>query len=127
MQACPRFVEFVEGHHRWSGVAARRSAAFAPCCGRPASTRLCSDVPHPLLTGVIQWVMGDDVVLVSSAEETAKDVYARLSAHDLCAIPAARTREHRFLATGDPTAFATGRWVLGPEIRGGRSAVEVVS
>ena len=30
---------------------------------------------YPLLTAVISYVMGDQVTLVSSAEETAKDVY----------------------------------------------------
>ena len=34
---------------------------------------------YPLLTGVISYVMGDLVTLVSSAEETAKDVYRVLA------------------------------------------------
>ena len=38
---------------------------------------------YPLLTGVISYVCGDDVTLVSSAEETAKDVYRTLAAHQL--------------------------------------------
>ena len=33
---------------------------------------------YPLLTGVISYVMGDEVTLVSSAEECAKDVYKML-------------------------------------------------
>ena len=36
---------------------------------------------YPLLTGVISYVMGDGVTLVSSAEECAKDVYKMLVAH----------------------------------------------
>ena len=33
---------------------------------------------YPLLTGVISYVMGEGVTLVSSAEETAKDLYRTL-------------------------------------------------
>ena len=40
---------------------------------------------YPLLTGVISYVMGNDVTLVSSAEETAKDVYRTLVARGLTA------------------------------------------
>jgi glutamate racemase len=73
---------------------------------------------YPLLTGVISYVMGEDVTLVSSAEETAKDVYRTLVAHDLERDPAAGPAEHRFLATGDPEPFAAlARRFLGPEVR----------
>ena len=61
--------------------------------------------------------MGDQVTLVSSAEETAKDVYRTLVAHDLERDPAAGPATHRFLATGDPEGFATlARRFLGPEV-----------
>ena len=43
---------------------------------------------YPLLSGVIQLAMGDEVTLVSSAEETAKDVYKVLADRDLLAAPA---------------------------------------
>jgi glutamate racemase len=72
---------------------------------------------YPLLTGVISYVMGDAVTLVSSAEETAKDVVRTLVAHDLQRDPAAGPPPHRFVATGDPVAFTTlARRFLGPEV-----------
>ena len=72
---------------------------------------------YPLLTGVISYVMGDGVTLVSSAEETAKDVYRTLVADDLVRDSRLPPPQHRFAATGDPAAFATlGRRFLGPEI-----------
>ena len=41
---------------------------------------------YPLLAGVISYVLGDEVSLVSSADECAKDVFAELTrrglAHD---------------------------------------------
>ena len=61
--------------------------------------------------------MGDGVTLVSSAEETAKDVYRTLAEHGLVRDPALPEPRHRFLATGDPAAFASlGARFLGPEI-----------
>src|SRR5918997_954383 len=72
---------------------------------------------YPLLTGVISLVMGEDVTLVSSAEETAKDVYRVLTQADLLRPEDAPPPQHRFLATGDPEPFARlGRRFLGPEV-----------
>ncbi len=72
---------------------------------------------YPLLTGVISYVVGDEVTLVSSAEETAKDVYRTLVAHDLLRDPSLPPPHHEFLATGDPEPFADlGRRILGPDL-----------
>ena len=62
-------------------------------------------------------VVGERVTLVSSAEETAKDVYRVLQQTGLDRDPEAPAPVHRFLATGDPEPFARlGRRFLGPEI-----------
>jgi glutamate racemase len=74
---------------------------------------------YPLLTGVISYVMGDGVTLVSSAEECAKDVYKMLVATDLMRpdVDGAGPPTHTFLTTGSPTEFETiGRRFLGPEL-----------
>ena len=72
---------------------------------------------YPLLTGVLSYVMGDGVTLVSSAEETAKDVYALLVRDGLERDPSCRSRSTGFLTTGRPEEFATlGRRFLGPEL-----------
>jgi glutamate racemase len=73
---------------------------------------------YPLLAGVLQIVLGPDVTLVSSAEETAKDVVRLLLTQDLAREPdAAPHAPHEFLATGDPEPFRRlGRRFLGPEI-----------
>ena len=61
--------------------------------------------------------MGDGVTLVSSAEETAKDVYRILATTDQLRDPLLPAPQHGFLATGDPDDFARlGRRFLGPEI-----------
>ena len=72
---------------------------------------------YPLLTGVISYVMGEGVTLVSSAEETAKDVFRTLVAHGLERDPALGPPQHRFLATGDADSFRTlAHRFLGPEV-----------
>jgi glutamate racemase len=63
--------------------------------------------------------MGDNVALVSSAEETAKEVLRVLTERDLLrphdAAPATRV----FEATGDPEAFtALAARFLGPAVTG---------
>jgi glutamate racemase len=61
--------------------------------------------------------MGDRVTLVSSAEETAKDVYRLLVQHGLERDAALPPPLHRFLTTGQPEEFAAiGRRFLGPEL-----------
>ncbi len=61
--------------------------------------------------------MGEGVTLVSSAEETAKEVYRRLTERRPARRSPERRGAHEFLATGDPDAFADfGRRFLGPEI-----------
>ncbi|MEO7193218.1 MAG: glutamate racemase, partial [Pseudonocardiaceae bacterium] len=71
---------------------------------------------YPLLTGVISYVLGDDVTLVSSAEETAKDVLRVLTEAELLRAEPEEP-EHLFTATGDPVSFARlARRFLGPSL-----------
>lgn len=54
---------------------------------------------------------------MSSAEETAKDVYRTLVAHGLERSPEAGPPRHQFFATGDTHAFhVLARRFLGPEV-----------
>ncbi len=72
---------------------------------------------YPLLTGVISYVMGNGVSLVSSAEETAKDLYRVLVEGSLLRSAGEAAPSHRFLATGDAKAFeGLARRFLGPEV-----------
>lgn len=117
-QPCPRFVEFVEaGITTGDEVLAVAREYLEPVMDHDVDTLVLGCTHYPLLTGVISYVMGDDVTLVSSAEETAKDVYRTLVAHDLMRDPALTAPHHEFLATGDPEPFADlGRRILGPEL-----------
>ncbi|MCU1634199.1 MAG: glutamate racemase [Micrococcaceae bacterium] len=115
--ACPSFVEFVEAGIT-GGPALLRTAEkyLSPLQDAGIDTLVLGCTHYPLLTGVISYVMGDDVTLVSSAEETAKDVYRALVSHGLerkSAAPAV----HRFIATGDAGSFEVlARRFLGPEV-----------
>jgi glutamate racemase len=116
--ACPRFAEFVE-----RGVTSGRQllglaeAYLAPLNAAGVDTLVLGCTHYPMLTGLLSVVMGVSVTLVSSAEETAKDVYRVLTEADLLRPDDTPPPEHVFRATGNPDAFArTARRFLGPEL-----------
>jgi glutamate racemase len=118
VRACPRFVEFVEdGVTGGPDLLAAAHEYLDPVAADGVDTLVLGCTHYPLLTGVISYVMGEGVTLVSSAEETAKDVYRTLAGRGLLRpdhLPAPR---HRFFATGDPAEFTRlGRRFLGPEV-----------
>jgi glutamate racemase len=115
--ACPAFVEFVEAGITGGAELLRTAEEYlAPLRAAEVDTLVLGCTHYPLLTGVISYVMGDDVTLVSSAEETAKDVYRALVSHGLERTGTA-TGEHRFIATGDAAGFEIlARRFLGPEV-----------
>jgi glutamate racemase len=117
-QACPRFVEFVEAGV--TGGADLQQIAHEyldPLTSEGVDTVVLGCTHYPLLTGVISYVVGDDVTLVSSADETAKDVYRTLVAHGLERDALLPAPVYRFVATGDPAPFTSlARRFLGPEV-----------
>jgi len=117
-QACPEFVEFVEaGVTAGEELLALAHSYLDPVREAGVDTLVLGCTHYPLLTGVISYVMGNDVTLVSSAEETAKDVYRTLVAQGLTRPADAPGPEHRFLATGPAEPFARlARRFLGPEV-----------
>jgi glutamate racemase len=117
--ACPRFVEFVEAGVTMSDELLECAKDYlAPIVERGADTLVLGCTHYPFLAGAISLVVGDDVMLVSSADETARDVYRTLVRHDLSRSENAPRPVHRFQATGDPEAFyELGHRFLGPEIR----------
>ncbi len=116
--ACPLFVEYVE-RGETSGDEITRVARdyLAPVMEANVDTLVLGCTHYPLLTGVISYVMGEGVTLVSSAEETAKDLYRTLVENGLLRAQSTTPATHRFLATGDAKAFETlARRFLGPEV-----------
>jgi glutamate racemase len=117
-QACPEFVRLAEeGTTSGPEALAIAHSYLEPLKAAGVDTLVLGCTHYPLLTGVISYVMGADVTLVSSAEETAKDVYRNLVEHDLERSPDAGAPAHRFLATGSPAPFQQlARRFLGPEV-----------
>jgi glutamate racemase len=117
-RACPVFVERVEGGDTSSKELQEAAVEYLePLKEAGVDTLILGCTHYPLLSGLISVVMGPDVLLISSAEETARDVYAALMRDGLL-----RTDEtppgHEFLTTGDPRAFRDlGRRFLGPEMQ----------
>jgi glutamate racemase len=116
--ACPLFVEFVE-RGETSGPEITKIARdyLAPIIDAKVDTLVLGCTHYPLLTGVISYVVGEGVTLVSSAEETAKDLYRTLVENDSLRPQLLTPATHKFLATGDAKAFETlARRFLGPEV-----------
>jgi glutamate racemase len=115
--ACPGFVEFVErGVTSGDEVTVLAERLLAPIHDAAVDTLLLGCTHYPYLARVIADVMGSDVVLVSSADETAFALRQLLVDTGL-----ARTVEspgtHRFASTGDVALFTElGRRLLGPEL-----------
>ena len=118
--ACPRFVSFVEaGITGGPDLLAVAETYLAPLQAADIDTLILGCTHYPLLTGVLSYVLGDQVGLVSSADECALEVFAVLTRHGLThdrprtslsggsggRPPGNRDASHRFLTTGSPAAF----------------------
>lgn len=117
-RACPLFVDFVErGITSGDELLAVAHDYLDPLVSEGVDTLILGCTHYPLLTGIISYVMGDQVTLVSSAEECAKDLYRLLLGSGLVEPDGEPT--HRFLTTGSPDDFERiGRRFLGPELFG---------
>ena len=116
--ACPLFVEYVErGETLGDAITKVAREYLQPMIEADVDTLVLGCTHYPLFTGVISYVMGNGVSLVSSAEETAKDLYRVLIENSLLRAPSTTRPTHTFLATGDAQAFESlARRFLGPEV-----------
>lgn len=123
--SCPRFVDFVErGVTSGRQVLGLAEGYLEPLQRAEVDTLVLGCTHYPMLSGLIQLAMGDHVSLVSSAEETAKDLLRVLTEKDLLRPhpgPADAPATRIFEATGDPEAFTTlAARFLGPTLDGVR-------
>ncbi len=116
--ACPRLVEFVEAGQTHGEEVLRVTAEYLePVLAADVDTLVLGCTHYPLLIGPLGYVAGDRVTLISSAEETAKDVYRVLVREGLAREDDAPPPVHQFVATGDAERFRLlGRRFLGPEV-----------
>jgi glutamate racemase len=116
--ACPGFVEFVErGETDSDQVHVLAERLLAPLRDAEIDTLLLGCTHYPFLARTIGDVMGRDVVLVDSADETAFAVRELLGRLDLHRPTDERVGRHRFESSGDVEVFRSlGRRLLGPEL-----------
>lgn len=135
--ACPGFVEFVEkGITTGDQVRVLAERLLAPIVDAKVDALLLGCTHYPFLARTIGEVMGREVVLVSSADETAFAVRRRLLddglaaqstppiAHDTAEMGETVSKaKRRWVSSGDVEWFRSmGRQLLGPEL----DAVEAV-
>ena len=116
--ACPGFVEFVErGETGSEQVHVLAERLLAPVVHAEVDALLLGCTHYPFLARTIADVMGRDVVLVSSADETAFSVRAMLEGTDLARDVSSGAGRHQWFSSGDVDLFRTlGRQLLGPEL-----------
>lgn len=129
--ACPGLVEFVErGDTDSEQVHVLAERLLAPAVAAGVDALLLGCTHYPYLARTLGDVMGREVVLVSSADETAFEVLAALDDSGVSAVPdkavvsqdAAASRPiPTFLTTGDVAWFTDlGGRLLGPELVGAK-------
>lgn len=116
--ACPGFVEFVErGETDSEQVHVLAERLLAPVVAAGVDALLLGCTHYPYLARTLSDVLGRDVVLVSSADETAFMVRAMLEGSALARESGAGSGEHRWFSSGDVEMFRNlGRRLLGPEL-----------
>lgn len=123
--ACPGFVEFVErGETDSEQVHVLAERLLEPITRAKVDALLLGCTHYPYLARTISNVMGRDVVLVSSADETAFEVRAILDGEapggdevHVGRRSKGKPARHRFLSSGDVAWFRElGGRLLGPEL-----------
>jgi glutamate racemase len=103
---CPLLVPLIEGDDPYgpaTEAAVREYAAPLKVVG--VDTVILGCTHYPLIRPIFQRVLGRDVQLVFSAEETAREVAETLARKGIENADG-RDGAYRFLTTGDPAAFA---------------------
>jgi glutamate racemase len=116
--ACPGFVEFVEaGDVDSDQVHVLAERLLAPVRDADVDVLVLGCTHYPLLARTIGDVMGRDVVLVSSADETAFAVRDLLTSRGMLADTSPSDPRHVFFTSGRVDTFQTlGVRFLGPEV-----------
>ncbi|MGA9226537.1 MAG: glutamate racemase [Mesobacillus sp.] len=114
--ACPKFVPLVESGE-YNGHVAKKvvTETLEPLINKGLDTLILGCTHYPLLEPLIKDVMGDQVKVISSGEETAREVSTILGHNDMFA-EREELPEHSFYITGSRTIFAriASQWLEVP-------------
>jgi glutamate racemase len=103
--ACPRLVPLIESDDPYGEETEQAVREYAaPLQEVGVDTVILGCTHYPLIRPVFQRVLGRNVTLVFSAEETAREVAATLARKGI-ENDSARAGACRFLTTGNPNAF----------------------
>jgi glutamate racemase len=104
--ACPKFVPLVESNQFDGPIAERMVAeALSPMLNQQLDTLILGCTHYPLLEPLIKNVMGESVSVISSGDETAREMSAILQYNgllDTCE----EAPEHEFYTTGSRRIFS---------------------
>lgn len=119
VRACPLFVPLIE--EGWTDAEATRLIAeeyLRPLRDARVDTVVLGCTHYPLIKPLLHRVLGEEVRLIDSAEETAAETARELSRRGL-ATDAAQEPTYRFVASDDPLMFLQlGQRFLGGAIEG---------
>lgn len=103
--ACPKFVPLVESGE-YNGKLAKKivTTTLQPLKNKGLDTLILGCTHYPLLEDLIHEVMGDEVKVISSGEETASEVSTILQHSGLLNVEEGE-REHTFFTTGSKNIF----------------------
>lgn len=103
--ACPQFVPLVEsGNFEDKHAHYIVAESLLPLKGKRIDTLILGCTHYPLLKPIIKKYMGKDVKIISSGDETAREVSTILSFHNMLN-EAEGEKQHLFLTTGSKDLF----------------------
>ncbi|MFC4596765.1 glutamate racemase [Cohnella hongkongensis] len=104
-RACPSFVPLVEeGDFRSSRAFDIVAEELAPLRNSKIDCLILGCTHYPYLADCISQAMGPEVVLINSAEETAREIQEVLGTSNGLA-PSDQIPTHQFFSSGDPVKF----------------------
>lgn len=114
--ACPKFVPLVESSE-FNGPVAKRvvTETLAPLKNQGLDTLILGCTHYPLLEPLIKQVMGDEVNVISSGEETAREVSTILHHNGILNL-SGEEPVHEFYTTGSKKIFSeiASEWLERP-------------
>ncbi|MBV7506024.1 glutamate racemase [Bacillus sp. sid0103] len=114
--ACPKFVPLVESNE-FNGPIAEKivDEALKPMLNQNLDTLILGCTHYPLLEPVIKQVMGESVSVISSGDETAREISAILQYNGLLET-CEEEPEHEFYTTGSRRIFTkiASQWLESP-------------
>ncbi|MBF0787488.1 MULTISPECIES: glutamate racemase [unclassified Streptococcus] len=103
--ACPKFVPLVESNNYQSSLAKKVVYETLMSMKGKVDTVVLGCTHYPLLRPIIQNVLGQDVTLIDSGAECARDISVLLNYFEIHHSRTAEHPQHFFYTTASPRAF----------------------